>query len=549
MTGSIVTDSSLCTFDVDSGLVGSQFRLIFTPDPASPGLFKSTASNPGQFYYNVFVTATGTVDLTLTLPYPFVTQGAVPIHAYDSATFVTVGGQTCILPGNEVYHSTTQVTLASYGNGANFGSTTTVHIVFAYTGFVYVNIHLDYGTKGSGGWQKQPNTQTGGNDAVNTNTTSPFYGQTIVDQTPYPFSFSMSGDGSDTQTVQSENVFKKDPGFAGQVVWIDGNGGTHGVQGVVVNVYGPNGALVGSGVTDADGFWMVAYKYTGKAATFQVCLPAYPGVPCQYVTMKSNSFVYVPPFVIPQPPGAQPEAGTGQGGAGPRAPTFPFHFLLRAAGRLEPCGGKALAGGSFSHSMARLEEIEERVRGLASHLGEPPEAAKGAVSLLFREGKAVEVLLIERAERAGDPWSGQLAFPGGGRHVTDRDLLETAVRETAEEVHVALEREARLVGRLPPRAPANRVEWLVVPYVFVGTRPVVPVPGEEAARAFWTPLDALPGRLYVATIELPGRTLEMPAFEVSGMPLWGFSFRVLCDLFDVVGWPAQAGRPSIANLK
>ncbi len=201
-----------------------------------------------------------------------------------------------------------------------------------------------------------------------------------------------------------------------------------------------------------------------------------------------------------------------------------------------------MAGPAFGTPMPRLGEIEERVRALSARLGDPPETAKGAVSVLLREGKGVEVLLIERAAREGDPWSGQLAFPGGGRHATDKDLLETAVRETAEEVRLDLGRDARLVGRLPPRAPANRAGWLVVPFLWVAARPVDPAPGEEAARAFWAPLDALPGRLYMATIELPGRALEMPAFEVGGKPLWGFSFRVLCDLFDAVGWPSGSPR-------
>ena len=200
--------------------------------------------------------------------------------------------------------------------------------------------------------------------------------------------------------------------------------------------------------------------------------------------------------------------------------------------------------------MARLPEIKERVRALTARLGDPPGFAMGAVSLILRDRKAVEVLLIERATREEDPWSGQLAFPGGGRHPEDRNLLETATRETQEEVHVDLSRDARLLGRLPPRAPGNRPEWLVVPFVFALTRPVTPTAGAEAARAFWMRLDALPRGLCTATIHLPGRELEMPAFDVGGKPLWGFTFRVLCDLFDLVGWPTtDKSRPPAANLK
>src|SRR5438094_900252 len=46
---SLVTNSSLCTFDVDDGLSGSQLRLILTPDQNSPSAWKLNGSNPGQY--------------------------------------------------------------------------------------------------------------------------------------------------------------------------------------------------------------------------------------------------------------------------------------------------------------------------------------------------------------------------------------------------------------------------------------------------------------------------------------------------------------------
>src|SRR5262249_857558 len=91
---SSVTDSSLCTFDVDESLTGDQFKLIFTPDQ-SPSSWKLNASNPGQYYYNVFYSGSGNTTVQLTLPYPFVTQGAVPIHIYTSVTPTTKNGITC----------------------------------------------------------------------------------------------------------------------------------------------------------------------------------------------------------------------------------------------------------------------------------------------------------------------------------------------------------------------------------------------------------------------------------------------------------------------
>jgi len=199
--------------------------------------------------------------------------------------------------------------------------------------------------------------------------------------------------------------------------------------------------------------------------------------------------------------------------------------------------------GALSHprAMTRLADVERKMSALSKSLGPPPRTAGGAVSMVLRGRHVPEVLLIERAEREGDPWSGQIAFPGGRRTRTDRTPLDTARREAKEEVGIGLSRGARLLGWLPTRYPANRVDWVVVPFVFHASRPPTPRPGDEAARAFWAPLDGLPATLHKALIELPEAELETPAFDAGGKPLWGFTFRVLCDLFDLVGWPQDAG--------
>ncbi|MEP6687797.1 MAG: NUDIX domain-containing protein, partial [Gemmatimonadales bacterium] len=77
------------------------------------------------------------------------------------------------------------------------------------------------------------------------------------------------------------------------------------------------------------------------------------------------------------------------------------------------------------------------------------------------------VLLIRRADRAGDPWSGHMALPGGRREETDPDLVATAVRETFEEVGLSLA-PADLLGSLDDVVPRTPVlpPIAVRPYVF-----------------------------------------------------------------------------------
>ena len=63
-----------------------------------------------------------------------------------------------------------------------------------------------------------------------------------------------------------------------------------------------------------------------------------------------------------------------------------------------------------------------------------------------------EVLFIKRAARAGDRWTGQVAFPGGRRDTNDADDMAASVRETMEETGLDLEREWCVpIGNLPQR--------------------------------------------------------------------------------------------------
>ncbi|MFC1500453.1 NUDIX hydrolase, partial [Candidatus Zixiibacteriota bacterium] len=79
---------------------------------------------------------------------------------------------------------------------------------------------------------------------------------------------------------------------------------------------------------------------------------------------------------------------------------------------------------------------------------DPDGRIQAAVALvLVPAGEGLEMLLIKRTERDDDPWSGQMAMPGGRRDAEDDDLCQTAIRETREETAVDLGC-AELIGEL-----------------------------------------------------------------------------------------------------
>lgn len=146
------------------------------------------------------------------------------------------------------------------------------------------------------------------------------------------------------------------------------------------------------------------------------------------------------------------------------------------------------------------------------------------------------VLLMKRIDREGDPWSGHISLPGGGFHPSDGDLLETAIRETMEEMTVDLH-ATRYIGPLPTIQPfsAGREGIEVTPFVFVSATELATTPGPEALAAFWLPLDQAIAGAYDSTFTYPGTERTFPSWSFEGYTIWGMTWRILGDL-------AAAGR-------
>ncbi|MFB6306378.1 MAG: CoA pyrophosphatase, partial [Flavobacteriales bacterium] len=92
------------------------------------------------------------------------------------------------------------------------------------------------------------------------------------------------------------------------------------------------------------------------------------------------------------------------------------------------------------------------------------DAKTSAVLLLLfpTENHSLETVFIQRPEYDG-VHSGQISFPGGGREIHDKNLKETSLRETREEIGV-LDNEVSIIGNLSDLyiPPSN---YLVTPFV------------------------------------------------------------------------------------
>ena len=161
-------------------------------------------------------------------------------------------------------------------------------------------------------------------------------------------------------------------------------------------------------------------------------------------------------------------------------------------------------------------------------------ARRAAIAVVLLEiSDALEVLLIERAVREGDPWSGHMALPGGHVEPEDENLAATAERETLEEVGLDLRKHAERLGQLTDSSPVRAVPIAVRPFVYlIRQRPSLTLSAEVKA-ALWVPVAPLLAgeRQSSFTFSRAGQHFEFPAWDIDGRVVWGLTYRVLDELF------------------
>lgn len=183
----------------------------------------------------------------------------------------------------------------------------------------------------------------------------------------------------------------------------------------------------------------------------------------------------------------------------------------------------------------RLQRLRNRLSARPTIAEDPDPALLWAAVALVLTPSPDSLLLIRRAEREGDPWSGHMALPGGRREPEDLDLLATAIREVSEEVGVSLER-GQLVGPLAdviPRTPMLP-PVAVRPYLFqIASRPPLAL-NSEVSSAAWVPVDLLldPRTYRSVRLELQGESRDFPAYHLEDAFVWGMTERILTSFLE-----------------
>jgi 8-oxo-dGTP pyrophosphatase MutT (NUDIX family) len=206
------------------------------------------------------------------------------------------------------------------------------------------------------------------------------------------------------------------------------------------------------------------------------------------------------------------------------------------AARLTPESDRKIG---YVRSVFSLAKIQQALADYRPQLIEGEPQGRAAVAVVLRDDAGpMELLFIERASCEGDPWSGDIAFPGGRIDEGDASPQAAAERETLEEVGLSLDAAAPL-GRLDDLFGMKTATSGIVVSAFVYhvRQPSVLMPNHEVQDAFWFPIDALlDRRRHIAYLEERG--LQSPGIVVANegrRVVWGLTYRFLTHLLEILG--------------
>lgn len=156
------------------------------------------------------------------------------------------------------------------------------------------------------------------------------------------------------------------------------------------------------------------------------------------------------------------------------------------------------------------------------------------MALLYPKENITHIALIKRNEYPG-VHSGQISFPGGKEERSDSDLLQTAYRETVEEIGVPKHHYKVWLPLTEVYIPPS--QFLVQPYVGIAEKPLQFVPeAREVVEILQVPLQRLYGRnaMEKRKMQFGDFTADVPTFPIDDHVIWGATAMMISELMVLI---------------
>ena len=180
------------------------------------------------------------------------------------------------------------------------------------------------------------------------------------------------------------------------------------------------------------------------------------------------------------------------------------------------------------NSLITADQIRRRLEGIDLRRLEGGASGQAAVLMAIRFRGGVPHFVLTRRTESVATHKGQISFPGGIREPIDGSLVETALRETEEEIGVA-PGEVEILGEFHDYWAIT--DWLVRPVVGVvapsGSYRAHPV---EVAYILEVPLEHFATASPVVEYRVHrGERRAVYFFEYQGDTIWGLTAQIIRD--------------------
>jgi 8-oxo-dGTP pyrophosphatase MutT (NUDIX family) len=158
--------------------------------------------------------------------------------------------------------------------------------------------------------------------------------------------------------------------------------------------------------------------------------------------------------------------------------------------------------------------------------------------IFYRNGE-YHILFTRRSNQVPHH-KGQVSFPGGGRHESDHNLMETALREAWEEVGLE-PKDVEILGELDDTCTATS-GFVISPFVaFIPYPYEFKVSHDEIDEIFDMPISTL---LYKADVKkehyaVGDKLLTAYSYEYGGRVIWGATAGILRQFLEI--WQSASG--------
>ncbi len=174
--------------------------------------------------------------------------------------------------------------------------------------------------------------------------------------------------------------------------------------------------------------------------------------------------------------------------------------------------------------------MEQRIREVLAlrqkrHIVDPDLVSAAVLLPIYRKDGQYHILLIRRTETV-KKHKGEISFPGGVYEERDGSLLETALRESAEEIGLKAG-DVEILGKLDDEVSVT-TNYVISPFVAAIPWPYrFRLDRRETEDIIEAPIDSLLDSNYSRPEIIKGETVTADYYKCRDRIIWGATARIL----------------------